>query len=90
MDLEDYRREIDRVNHEIADLVSRRMNVVEEIGEYKKQNGIAVKDASREEKVKQQFEKLFRDEDLPEKKGRELAELLISMAVEKETEEVEK
>ena len=81
MDLEDYRQEIDRVNREIVDAVSRRMNIVEEIGDYKKQNGMDIKDEGREEVVKQQFEKLFEKEDLPKDKGREFAELLIEMAV---------
>lgn len=84
MDLEDYRKEINRVNAEIVDAVSRRMNVVEEIGEYKKENNMEIKDAGREEEVKQQFEKLFEREDLSPEKGRELAELLIGMAVEEE------
>ncbi|MFQ3275329.1 MAG: chorismate mutase [Candidatus Nanohaloarchaea archaeon] len=84
MDLEDYRKEIDRVNTEIADAVSRRMNIVEEIGEYKKEKGMEIKDEGREEKVKQQFEKLFEREDLPKEKGREMAELLIEMALEEE------
>ena len=84
MDLEDYRKEIDRVNQEIVDAVSRRMNVVEEIGQYKKHHGMNVVDESREEEVKQQFEKLFRKEELPEEKGRELAELLIEIATEKQ------
>lgn len=84
MDLEDYRNEIDRVNTEIVDAVSRRMNIVEEIGQYKKEKGMEIKDEGREENVKQQFEKLFDREDLPKQKGRELAELLIGMAVEEE------
>lgn len=84
MDLEDYRQEIDRVNREIVDSVSRRMNIVEEIGDYKKQNGMEIKDEGREEVVKQQFEKLFEQENLPRNKGREFAQLLIGMAVEEE------
>jgi len=88
MDLEDYRQEIDRINREVVDAVSKRMNIVEEIGEYKKENGMEVKDEGREEKVKQQFEKLFKKEDLPKQKGRELAELLIEMAVEEEKDEM--
>ncbi|MBC5792831.1 MAG: chorismate mutase [Nanohaloarchaea archaeon] len=88
MDLEDYRKEIDRVNTEIVDAVSRRMNVVEEIGEYKKQNGMEIKDEGREEVVKDQFEKLFEKEDLPREKGRELAELLIDTAVDLQEEDM--
>ncbi|MFB6144463.1 MAG: chorismate mutase [Candidatus Nanohaloarchaea archaeon] len=84
MDLEDYRREIDRVNREIADAVSRRMNIVDEIAAYKQEHNMQVVDQSREEEVKQQFEKLFGNEDLPQEKGRELAELLIEIATERQ------
>lgn len=84
MDLEDYRKEIDRVNHEIVDDVSRRMTVVNEIAALKQEKDMDIVDESREEEVKQQFEKLFRKEELPEKKGRELAELLIEIATEKQ------
>jgi chorismate mutase len=84
MDLEDYRQEIDRLNAEIADAISRRMNVVEEIGEYKKENNMEIKDEGREEKVKQQFEKLFEREDLPKERGREIAGFLIDMALDRE------
>lgn len=84
MDLEDYRRQIDSVNKEIVDAVSRRMAIVEEIGRYKKQNGMDIVDNEREEKVKQQFENLFSSEELPREKGREIAETLIEMAVERE------
>lgn len=84
MDLEDYRGQIDSVNKEIVDAVSRRMNIVEEIGKYKKQNSMDIVDNEREEKVKQQFEKLFSSEELPREKGREIAETLIEMAVERE------
>lgn len=84
MDIEDYRKEIDRLNAEIVDAISRRMNVVEEVGEYKKENGMDIKDEGREREVKQHFEKLFEREDLPREKGREIAEFLIGMAVRKE------
>lgn len=84
--LEQYREEIDRVNREIAEKISERMQIVEKVGEYKKEKGMEIKDKSREEVVKQQFEDIFEKEDLPEKEGRELAELLINMAIEEEEE----
>lgn len=84
MDLEDYREQIDRVNKEIVDAVSRRMDIVEEIGEYKKRNEMDVVDSDREEEVKQQFEDLFSSNDLPPEKGREMADMLIDLAVEEE------
>lgn len=84
MNLEDYRREIDRLNREIVDAVSRRMNVVDEIGALKREKGMEVQDPDREEKVRQQFERLFEDEDLPPGKGHELADLLMEMARERQ------
>ncbi|PSG99873.1 MAG: hypothetical protein BRC28_02450 [Nanohaloarchaea archaeon SW_4_43_9] len=84
MNLEDYRREIDRVNAEIVDAVSRRMNVVKEISEYKKEKSLDVGDNSRQEKIKQEFEKLFDREELPKEKGRELGRLLIEIEIEEE------
>ena len=82
MNLEDYRREIDRINHEIVDLVGKRVNVAKEIGTYKEENDLDVVDEGREEKVKQQFEKLFDNEYLSPEKGREMAELLIEISTE--------
>jgi len=79
MDLEDYRREISRVDTEIVDAISRRMNVVEEAQQYKREKGMEIKDKGRKEKMKQQFEKLFERKDLPKEKGRELAELLVKI-----------
>lgn len=88
MDLQDYRHEIDRLNREIVDAVSRRMNVVDEIGQVKQENDLEVEDNDREEEVKQQFELLFEKQDLPTKKGREMAEFLIEMAKERQGEEL--
>jgi chorismate mutase len=86
MDLQDYRREIDRLNREIADAISKRMNVVDEIGQLKKEKDLEIEDLDREEEVKQQFELLFEKQDLPTEKGREMAEFLIEMAKNREGE----
>lgn len=86
MRLEEYRESIDTINQEIAENIAERMEVVEKIGEYKKSNDMDIVDEGREEKVKNQFEKLFQEKNLPAEKGRELADLLIEMAVEKERE----
>lgn len=86
MSLEEYREEIDRVNKEVAEKIAERMDIVDEVGEYKKENNMEIKDEGREEVVKQQFETIFEEKGLPEDRGRELAELLISMAVQEEVE----
>lgn len=86
MSLEDYREQIDTVNREIADKIMERMDIVEKVGEFKEKHGMEIKDEGREKVVKQQFEDIFDEKDLSGEKGRELAELLITMAVEEEKE----
>ncbi|WP_217907050.1 chorismate mutase [Candidatus Nanohalobium constans] len=86
MSLEEYRKEIDRINHDLAELIAERMEVVEKVGEYKKENNMEIKDEGREEVVKDQFADIFKQNDLPGQKGRKLAHFLISMAIEEEEE----
>lgn len=86
--LEEHRREIDRVNREIADSVAERLEIVDNILEVKKENDMEIVDNGREEKVKQQFENLFSERDLPEEKGRELASMLIEIATEHQEEKL--
>ncbi len=86
MSLEEYREEIDRINREIAELISERMEVVEKVGEYKKEKGMEIKDEDREEVVKRQFANIFSSNNLPAEKGRDLAGMLISMAIDEEKE----
>lgn len=50
-DIEDWRREIDRVDGEIAKLFEERMHIVEGIAKYKQAKGIEVLDSAREEAV---------------------------------------
>jgi chorismate mutase len=40
--LEELRSEIDKLDEELIDILSRRMNIVEEIGKYKKENNITI------------------------------------------------
>ena len=48
MNLDELRFEIDKVDHELVDLFSRRMNIAADIAAYKKENHLPVLDASRE------------------------------------------
>ena len=45
MDLNDYRKEIDRIDDQLIALFARRMETAEKIAEYKKANGLRVLDA---------------------------------------------
>lgn len=84
--LEEYREEIDRINYDLAELIAERMDVVEKVGEYKKENDMEIKDEGREKVVKEQFAEVFKNKDLPPERGRLFANLLIEMAVNEELE----
>ena len=49
--LEKQRAEIDAIDREIVALFERRMQVVVEVAQIKKENGIAILDANREKEV---------------------------------------
>lgn len=51
MDLSDFRRRLDEIDSDLVALFLERMAVSREIGEYKRENGLAVRDASREEQI---------------------------------------
>jgi len=86
LDLEQIRKDLDELNTEIVDVVERRMNLVAKVAEYKDENDMQIVDEEREEIVKQKFEDIFQERDMPEGRGRELAELLIATAIDQEEE----
>ena len=86
LDLDNIREELDELNTEIVDVVERRMNLVTKVAEYKDENDMQIVDEEREEVVKQKFEDIFQERDMPEGRGYELAELLIATAVDHEEE----
>ena len=51
MNLQEYRAQIDAIDDQITDLLKRRFDLSQKIGEYKKQNGIPVCDKTREEEI---------------------------------------
>lgn len=50
-ELDRARQDIDRIDSRIADLFSERMRAVEEVSRYKREHGLPITDASREEEV---------------------------------------
>jgi len=84
LDLEQIREDLDSLNNEIVELIAERMDIVVKVAEYKEENDMQIVDKEREKEVKQEFEKLYREKGLPEKRGRELAELLIATAIDRE------
>ncbi len=65
-ELEDWRREIDRVDGEIAKLFEERMHIVEGIAKYKQANGMQVLDSAREDAVISKNLKRIKDQELKE------------------------
>ena len=51
MTIDELRREIDSIDDELLDLFQRRMAAAKQIGQYKKENSLAVKDSEREQKI---------------------------------------
>lgn len=62
--LEEIRREIDEADREIAEQFFRRMRAVEEIAAYKRERGLPIFDAAREEEVLRRNCERIRDDDL--------------------------
>ena len=69
--LEKQRAEIDAIDREIVALFERRMQVVVDVARIKKENGIAILDASREKEVIAKVQSYLKDGHLKE----ELAEV---------------
>ena len=86
MSLEEAREEIDEANRKIVDDVRERMDAVLKVLDHKERENIEIRDREREEEVKKQFEELFEKKNLPEGRGRELAEALIETAVDTQKE----
>ena len=64
--LEKQRAEIDAIDREIVTLFERRMQVVVEVAQIKKENGMAILDANREKEVIQKVQSYLQDATLKE------------------------
>ncbi len=51
MKLNKYRDEIDQLDQEIIHLIDQRLEIVKQVGEYKRENQLAVLDQGRETKI---------------------------------------
>ena len=64
--LEKQRAEIDVIDRDIVALFERRMQVVVEVAQIKKENGMAILDANREKEVIQKVQSYLQDATLKE------------------------
>lgn len=60
-DLNDYRREIDEIDGRLIPLFERRMEIVREVGRYKREHGLPVLQAGREEEILQKAADFLKD-----------------------------
>ncbi|MCL2638924.1 MAG: chorismate mutase [Oscillospiraceae bacterium] len=51
MNLENIRKDIDALDNQIAELINKRMKIVENVAEYKKQTGTGITDNKRENEI---------------------------------------
>lgn len=49
--LENWRKRIDELDHQLLEILSQRMNISREIGKYKKENNLPILDTNRWDKV---------------------------------------
>ncbi len=80
MSLEEQRKRIDEVDHEVVRLIAERNRVAREIGEEKKRQGKPVEDTGREQVVINQVRKLARESGVNEDAVEKIYRQIISLA----------
>ena len=63
LDLEKIRQDIDRVDRRLAQNLEERLQLVLQVAEYKREQGLPVKDAAREEQVIAKVTSLLQNQD---------------------------
>lgn len=89
-ELDDLRAEIQRIDSDIIELISRRQEVALEIGLVKQKDNLGIKDREREKAVVKYFESRARTDGLDPKLGKALAELLMSISISEQKKAVTK
>ncbi|MFA8434473.1 MAG: chorismate mutase [Marinifilaceae bacterium] len=84
--LEQFRQRIDSVDTQLLQLLSQRMNIVEEIGEYKSEHNLTILQLRRWEKVREKGIELGRQLGLSEGFVTQLLRLVHKEAIQKQTE----
>ena len=64
MELNELRKQIDKVDKQMAELFEERMNLVKKVGEYKKEHNLPILDKERENLVKEKNHQYIINKDL--------------------------
>ncbi len=78
--LDNYRKEINKINLQILELLKKRMQVSKKIGKYKKQNNLTVLDVKRERELYEKLKKYANEKSLDEKFVKKLFKLIIKQS----------
>ena len=84
MGLKSLRNELDSMNAEIANIISRRMIIVRKIAKYKREYEMEIVDENRQSDVIENFEDEFENRGMSKISGKIIANALIRSAVEEE------
>jgi chorismate mutase/prephenate dehydrogenase len=82
-DVEILRREIDKIDEEIIELIQRRLEIARRIGQVKKHKRMLLRELAREVSVEEHWIKLSKEKNVPEDLAKEIARILMrySLAV---------
>ncbi|MEM4969991.1 MAG: chorismate mutase [Sulfolobales archaeon] len=80
-EIEMLRREIDRIDGELIELIRRRLDIAMKIGLLKKAKGAPIRDLTREAEVEERWIRLSREKGIPESLAREIAKILIRYSI---------
>lgn len=83
-ELAELRDDIDRIDERLADLVAERVDAAERVADAKSRAGRDLVDEDREAVVESHHAALFEERGLDPQDGRDLAEFLIEVALERE------
>jgi chorismate mutase len=84
--LDDLRAEIDTVDDQILELLSKRFSITEEVGQYKATHDLPAEDKTREAKQYKRMKKLARELYLPEGIEKAVFEVVMGYSKQRHTE----
>jgi len=75
------RKEIDRIDEELIELIQRRLEIAMKIGLLKRERGAPIRDLTREAEVEERWIRLSKERNIPEGMAREIIKTLIRYSI---------
>lgn len=80
-EIEMLRKEIDRIDEELIELIQRRLEIAMKIGLLKRERGAPIRDLTREAGVEERWIRLSKERNIPEGMAREIIKTLIRYSI---------